>query len=117
MLRGGPVTIHYDSQHGMFRLSPMSLKDSLNGPRYQHIADLPEVILHNDEESGEGSDAGDEDDTDVDGGASGDSCSPPPPTAKIPRTPNSWILYRKDKSKELRQANPGMSAGEICECL
>lgn len=37
----------------------------------------------------------------------------PQSAEKIPRPPNSWILFRKEKSKELREANPGMSAGEV----
>ncbi|ROW07149.1 hypothetical protein VPNG_07390 [Cytospora leucostoma] len=117
VVKGGPVTIHHDAQLGMFRLSPMILKDGLNPPRYQHIADLPEGMCYSDEESGEecGNESEDEavEDLDVDDGASSDSRTPIQPTVKIPRPPNSWILYRKDKSKELRQANPAMSTGEI----
>lgn len=103
VLRGGPVTIHYDVQLDMFRLSPMSLKDSLHDPRYQHIIDLPEFPNHSDEDSGEESDTGIQDDMDVDGGDSSDAI-PPPSSVKIPRPPNSWILYRKDKSKQLNIA-------------
>lgn len=32
---------------------------------------------------------------------------------KIPRPPNAWILFRKAKSKQLRETNPSMSVGEI----
>lgn len=119
VVNGGPVTIHHDAQLGMFRLSPMTLKDGLNPPRYHHIVDLPEGMCYSEEDSGE--EAGDEgeneamEDMDVDDGASSDSRTPIQPTVKVPRPPNSWILYRKDKSKELRQANPAMSTGQVCE--
>ncbi|KUI72756.1 Sporulation minus regulator 2 [Cytospora mali] len=115
VVKGGPITIHHDVQLGMFRLSPMILKDGLNTPRYQHIADLPDCAYSSDEESSE--ESGSESDDEeievpvVDEGASSNSHTPP--AVKIPRPPNSWILYRKEKSKELRQANPAMSAGEI----
>lgn len=32
----------------------------------------------------------------------------------IPRPPNSWILYRQAKSKEMSKKSPGMTASELC---
>lgn len=37
----------------------------------------------------------------------------PQGVGKIPRPPNSWILFRRDKSKQLREANPNISTGEV----
>lgn len=34
---------------------------------------------------------------------------------RIPRPRNSWILYRQDKSRELRSVDPTLTAGEICK--
>lgn len=35
---------------------------------------------------------------------------------KIPRPPNAYILYRKDRHQEVKDANPGITNNEICEC-
>lgn len=106
----------------------MCLKDGLNAPRYQHVVDLPEGVSYGDEDLDEELSDGPEEEpgeepgedgqaatTNINGGASTDFNIPPAPAVKIPRPPNSWILYRKDKSKELLEANPGMSTGAICK--
>jgi hypothetical protein len=35
----------------------------------------------------------------------------------IPRPPNSWILYRQAKSRELSREFPGITASELCQSL
>lgn len=34
---------------------------------------------------------------------------------KIPRPPNAYILYRRDKQSEVKRDNPGIKNNEICE--
>jgi hypothetical protein len=34
---------------------------------------------------------------------------------KIPRPPNAYILYRKDRHHLVKDANPGISNNEICK--
>lgn len=34
---------------------------------------------------------------------------------KIPRPPNAYILYRKDKHSVIKAENPGMHNNEICK--
>jgi hypothetical protein len=36
---------------------------------------------------------------------------------KIPRPPNAYILYRRDKQPDVKKANPGIKNNEICESL
>lgn len=36
-------------------------------------------------------------------------------TTKISRPPNAYILYRKDKHREIEMAHPGIRNNEICE--
>lgn len=67
-----------------------------------------QVEDHN--ERNEGADEGEE--MDLDGQAQATTGSPQS-TEKIPRPPNAWILFRKEKSKELHEANPRMSVGEV----
>lgn len=38
----------------------------------------------------------------------------PPKRSKIPRPPNAYILYRKERHSMVRDANPGISNNEIC---
>ena len=96
--------------------------------RYDHIIDLPEIqtpgtaaattnaggaveqVGGNDEV--EEADKLNLEEMDLDEPAPTTSGSPQG-TEKIPRPPNSWILFRRDKSKELREANPNMSTGEV----
>ena len=33
----------------------------------------------------------------------------------IPRPRNSWIIYRSDKTRELRNMDPSLTASDICE--
>lgn len=68
------------------------------------------ALVEGDDERNEGYNEVEE--MDLDGQAPATTGSPQI-TEKIPRPPNSWILFRKQKSKELHEANPGMSAGEI----
>lgn len=35
--------------------------------------------------------------------------------ARIPRPRNVWLLYRSEKSKQIHQSRPNMSAGAICK--
>lgn len=35
--------------------------------------------------------------------------------AKIPRPPNAYILYRKDKHNEVKAENPHLHNNEICK--
>lgn len=35
--------------------------------------------------------------------------------AKIPRPRNTWLVYRSEKSKQIHESRPGMSAGAICK--
>lgn len=39
----------------------------------------------------------------------------PPPLIKIPRPPNAYILYRKDKHNEVKAENPNLHNNEICK--
>jgi hypothetical protein len=39
----------------------------------------------------------------------------PRPEVKIPRPPNAYILYRKDKHNEVKAQNPNLHNNEICE--
>jgi hypothetical protein len=41
----------------------------------------------------------------------------PPPQTKIPRPPNAYILYRKDKHNEVKAENPNLHNNEICKLL
>lgn len=34
---------------------------------------------------------------------------------KIPRPPNAYILYRKDKHSQVKAENPGLHNNEICK--
>ena len=36
-------------------------------------------------------------------------------TAKIPRPPNAYILYRKERHNSVKDANPGITNNEICK--
>lgn len=43
-------------------------------------------------------------------------CPPlPPKHIKIPRPPNAYILYRKERHHLVKAANPGITNNEICE--
>lgn len=103
--------------------------------RYDHVIDLPEILTagaaataaageaveqRERDDAGNEADDGDDEVEEADALEEMDLDEPEPTssgssqsTEKIPRPPNSWILFRKDKSKELREANPGMSAGEV----
>ena len=35
--------------------------------------------------------------------------------AKIPRPPNAYILYRKERHNTVKEANPGITNNEICK--
>lgn len=37
------------------------------------------------------------------------------PVARITRPPNSWIIYRADKHKEVQKDNPDASNNQICK--
>jgi hypothetical protein len=39
----------------------------------------------------------------------------PPPEIKIPRPPNAYILYRKDKHCAVKVENPNLHNNEICK--
>lgn len=120
-----------------FIIAPIRNKQELvdRPGRYDHVIDLPEIPAAGtsgttaadeavdqregggaDDEADEGedeveeADASEEMDLDEPAPTSGGSSRS---TEKIPRPPNSWILFRKEKSKELREANPSMSAGEV----
>lgn len=92
--------------------------------RYDHIIDLDWMTADNyaaeaaAEEQVKGDDKADEatgphsDDMDPDEPGPAASGSPQG-TEKIPRPPNSWILFRREKSKQLREANPNISTGEV----
>lgn len=41
----------------------------------------------------------------------------PASSAKIPRPPNCFILYRQNYHNEVKAANPGVSNNEICKYL
>lgn len=102
----------------------------MNKPgRYDHITDfdwLPDARpadsagpagaggameqVEGDNENNEGAD--EEEEMEPDGQAQ-DATSSPQSTEKIPRPPNAWILFRKEKSKQLREANPSLSAGQV----
>lgn len=34
---------------------------------------------------------------------------------KVPRPRNTWLVYRSEKSKQIHESRPGMSAGAICK--
>jgi hypothetical protein len=40
----------------------------------------------------------------------------PYPKNHIPRPRNSWIIYRSDKTRELRDMDSSLTASDICEC-
>lgn len=40
---------------------------------------------------------------------------PPAVEVKIPRPPNAYILYRKDKHNEVKSENPDLHNNEICK--
>nr|ALI93548.1 MAT1-2-1 [Hypocrella siamensis] len=45
-------------------------------------------------------------------------CSPgSTKTTRIPRPPNAYILYRKERHKEVKEANPGITNNEISQIL
>lgn len=39
------------------------------------------------------------------------------PVVKVPRPPNAYILYRKDKHREIENEHPGIRNNEICESI
>lgn len=41
----------------------------------------------------------------------------PPKEKKIPRPPNAYILYRKERHNVVRDAHPGITNNEICKYL
>ncbi len=41
----------------------------------------------------------------------------PPQLIKVPRPPNAYILYRKDKHKLVKDENPHLHNNEICKWL
>lgn len=45
------------------------------------------------------------------------ACQPTVPLkpTKIPRPPNAYILYRKDRHNLVKAANPGITNNEICK--
>lgn len=44
-------------------------------------------------------------------------CPPPLPAkpVKIPRPPNAYILYRKERHSVVKEARPGITNNEICK--
>lgn len=46
-------------------------------------------------------------------------CPPPFPRkqVKIPRPPNAYILYRKERHSMIKRDNPNITNNEICEFL
>jgi hypothetical protein len=136
IIRGESCTIFFDKNMRFFIIAPIRNKQEFadRPGRYDYIVDLPAISAsgtagtknahgsvekpQGDVEGSEGSDEAEKDydldseEMDLDGpspSASGSAQS----TKKIPRPPNSWILFRRDKSKELREANPNMSTGEV----
>nr|WRY74167.1 mating type protein MAT1-1-3 [Diaporthe caulivora] len=59
---------------------------------------------------GEDADAAEEMDID---GESQATAGNPGSVEKIPRPPNAWIIFRSEKSKEVRQGNPGTPNGDV----
>nr|BAE93754.1 mating type gene [Diaporthe sp. 930811-17] len=131
---GGPCTIFFDSVVRSFLIAPAVLKPTfVNNPgRWQHIVDLEENLPENATNEAVGDESGQnggkvvegEDEDDKGGDAliteemnldeeAPNTVGSSQSTEKIPRPPNSWIIFRKQKSKELREANPNMSAGEV----
>lgn len=43
-------------------------------------------------------------------------CLPRKPV-KIPRPPNAYILYRKERHNAVKEANPGITNNEICKLI
>lgn len=93
--------------------------------RYDYIGDLdwlptarpagpagPAEATEQVEVEDERDDGADEEQMDLDDQAQATTDSPQS-NDKIPRPPNAWILFRKEKSKQLREANPSMSVGEV----
>lgn len=136
-IRGEPCTVFFDKSARSFCIAPVYYRQEfVDRPgRYDHIADLDwlpnarpasaagsegptgsagsggaaeQAVGDNERDEG----ADEEEEMDLDGQAQ-DTAFSPQSTEKIPRPPNAWILFRKEKSKELHQANPRMSAGEI----
>ncbi|KKY31413.1 putative mating-type protein mat1 [Diaporthe ampelina] len=137
VIHGEPCTIFFDKNARMFCIAPVFYKQELvdRPGRYDHIIDLdwlpgagpsapsaPTVATGNTDDTGNSTSGGAEeeeegdalstDEMDVDEQAPATTGSPQS-NEKIPRPPNSWILFRMEKSKELREANPSMSAGEV----
>lgn len=48
---------------------------------------------------------------------SSEAVTPPPKTNKIPRPPNAYILYRKERHHLVKSANPSITNNEICKLL
>jgi hypothetical protein len=136
IVRGEPCTIFFDKNMRYFIIAPIRNKQEFadRPGRYDYIVDLPAISasgtpdtdnagetvekVQDDDEGSEGSDEAEKDDDmyseDVDldepsPSASGSTQS----TQKIPHPPNSWVFFRRDKSKELREANPNMSTGDL----
>ncbi|KAG8166830.1 hypothetical protein KVR01_002519 [Diaporthe batatas] len=125
-IRGEPCTIFFDKAIRYFIIAPLiSKQEFADRPgRYDHIIDLDWMTADNyaapaaAKEQVKGDDKAEEvtepnsDDMDPDEGEPAASGSPRG-AEKIPRPPNSWILFRRDKSKQLREANPNISTGEV----
>ncbi|KAL1858333.1 hypothetical protein Daus18300_009951 [Diaporthe australafricana] len=135
VVNGGGVTIFFDANVRSYAIAPIILKPSFSADpdRFQHVTDLerlpsfigsigPLVQGGNDRREDEiedenddvddGNDALSTEEMDLDEAAP-DQAGSSQTTEKIPRPSNSWIIFRKEKSKELRESKPNMSAGEI----
>ncbi|POS79603.1 hypothetical protein DHEL01_v202000 [Diaporthe helianthi] len=125
-IRGEPCTIFFDKEMRYFITAPLISKQEFAGRpgRYDHIIDLDWMTVNNfagpsteaeqvkgDEKAEEAAELNSDDmDPDEPGPATNGS---PQGNERIPRPPNSWILFRRDKSKQLREADPEMSTGEV----
>lgn len=137
-VHGEPCTVFFDKDARSFYIGPVFYKQEfMDRPgRYDHIMDLdwlpsarPAVPAgpagHADqvvqagpaqaiaqEGDDERDERADEEQMDLDDQAQTTTDSPQG-NDKIPRPPNAWILFRKEKSKQLHEANPSMSVGQV----
>lgn len=142
VVNGGGVTIFFDANVRSYAIAPIILKPSFTGDpgRFRHIVDIERLAsftgsiapliqggndrgddeiedeikdeIEDEIDDDEGNDALSTEELDLDEAAP-DPAGSSHPTEKITRPPNSWIIFRKQKAKELRDSNPNMSRGEV----
>ncbi|KAK7416209.1 hypothetical protein QQZ08_012087 [Neonectria magnoliae] len=98
-LIGQPVKVYHDANRKKYRLAPLGfdvLVDAQYLGRYCFTLDHAAMMRAAEQEP-----------------KAGDIGPDATITGRIPRPPNSWILYRTSKSQEVANQNPGITAAQI----